>query len=387
MTKRTISAVALVMVLGGGAARAACLGDCGSNEMVTVNELILGVNIALELRPITQCMAMDGNSDNRVTVNELVAAVANALNGCPYTGAYSSRVDVGDGQTATIRFEVDGDGQATGSLSVGTAAGLRGALQLQIPLVNLSGTVDLDTGEYHLTGSVDGADGPVPIDVSGTLPERLGNLGTLQLDIGSESFTGSVVSGSGLPTPTETQAEETPTPTATTIPQDFPTPPQSCLEGSLVGVATNLDGTNSYRDLAPVAVGKLGARLRNMEFLHTFGGQAVPCTANIGDIIVNLQFAAFDSTDIVVGKAYPLGDGSSLSYASYLELPATNPLGARGWKAHGGFLIIDSIDGDSAQFRIVDAQMVAEPSFSLQTPATGTFTLNARGTATNIFAQ
>jgi hypothetical protein len=47
------------------------------------------------------------------------------------------------------------------------------ALHLEIPLLNLTGTVDLDTGAYHLTGTVEGEDGDVPVDVSAPCPRAM----------------------------------------------------------------------------------------------------------------------------------------------------------------------------------------------------------------------
>jgi hypothetical protein len=60
-----------------------CIGDCNGDRVVTINELISGVNIALARAAVGLCEAMDGNHDGNVTVNELVAAVNHALTGCP----------------------------------------------------------------------------------------------------------------------------------------------------------------------------------------------------------------------------------------------------------------------------------------------------------------
>jgi len=62
---------------------AACVGDCNADGMVTVDELLQGVNIALGNAPATGCTAVDVNGDGEVTINELLAAVNAALNGCP----------------------------------------------------------------------------------------------------------------------------------------------------------------------------------------------------------------------------------------------------------------------------------------------------------------
>jgi len=60
----------------------ACVGDCNGDGSVTVNELILMVNIALGILPPSACPAGDANHDGNVTITEIIAAVNNALNGC-----------------------------------------------------------------------------------------------------------------------------------------------------------------------------------------------------------------------------------------------------------------------------------------------------------------
>ncbi len=49
---------------------------------MTVNELVIGVNIALGNAASTACPPFDRNGDGQVTVNELVSAVNAALLGC-----------------------------------------------------------------------------------------------------------------------------------------------------------------------------------------------------------------------------------------------------------------------------------------------------------------
>lgn len=60
-----------------------CVGDCNGDGVVTVNELIVLVDIALGNIPISACPAGDADQDGNITINEIVAAVNNALNGCP----------------------------------------------------------------------------------------------------------------------------------------------------------------------------------------------------------------------------------------------------------------------------------------------------------------
>jgi hypothetical protein len=60
-----------------------CRGDCGGDGAVTVDEIVLLVNIALELLALEHCPVGDHNGDQRITVDEIIAAVNVALNGCP----------------------------------------------------------------------------------------------------------------------------------------------------------------------------------------------------------------------------------------------------------------------------------------------------------------
>jgi DNA-binding beta-propeller fold protein YncE len=71
------------LVLGSAAPVAACTGDCDGNGEVAVNELLLGVNIALGSQPMAQCPVFDIGGDAQVAINELLTAVKAALEGCP----------------------------------------------------------------------------------------------------------------------------------------------------------------------------------------------------------------------------------------------------------------------------------------------------------------
>ncbi len=60
-----------------------CVGDCGGDGSVTVDEIIVGVNIALGLAPVEACPSVDRDGNFQVTIDELVGAILNALEGCP----------------------------------------------------------------------------------------------------------------------------------------------------------------------------------------------------------------------------------------------------------------------------------------------------------------
>jgi len=61
---------------------APCVGDCDGSGDVAINELIIGVNIALGNQSLASCPAFDRSGNGQVEINELISAVNDALNGC-----------------------------------------------------------------------------------------------------------------------------------------------------------------------------------------------------------------------------------------------------------------------------------------------------------------
>jgi len=74
--------MAIAVGLLASAAHGQCVGDCDGNGQVAINELIVGVNIALGGAPSDACSSFDTNGDGAVAINELIAGVNNALQGC-----------------------------------------------------------------------------------------------------------------------------------------------------------------------------------------------------------------------------------------------------------------------------------------------------------------
>lgn len=60
-----------------------CAGDCSDDQLVTVDELVRGIDVALGSEPLEACPLVDGNADGIVSISDLVAAVDSAVNGCP----------------------------------------------------------------------------------------------------------------------------------------------------------------------------------------------------------------------------------------------------------------------------------------------------------------
>jgi hypothetical protein len=75
-------AVSLALTLQGSASALQCVGDCGLDGSVTVDEIVVGVSIALGNASIEICHPFDRSRDNAVTVDEILAGVGAALNGC-----------------------------------------------------------------------------------------------------------------------------------------------------------------------------------------------------------------------------------------------------------------------------------------------------------------
>jgi hypothetical protein len=51
--------------------------------VVTIDDLVTGVNISLGQLPISDCPAFDANVSGEVTVVELLQGLLNAQHGCP----------------------------------------------------------------------------------------------------------------------------------------------------------------------------------------------------------------------------------------------------------------------------------------------------------------
>jgi hypothetical protein len=74
-------AVAAALPCAAAPARA-CVGDCDASRTVTVDELIVGVGMAIGSTPLERCAAFDRDGDGQLAVAELIAAVGNTIEGC-----------------------------------------------------------------------------------------------------------------------------------------------------------------------------------------------------------------------------------------------------------------------------------------------------------------
>jgi len=73
----------LASVIQPVAAAASCVGDCHDDGSVSVDELVLMVNIALGEQGLDVCASGDSSADGLITVDEILQAVNATLEGCP----------------------------------------------------------------------------------------------------------------------------------------------------------------------------------------------------------------------------------------------------------------------------------------------------------------
>jgi hypothetical protein len=95
-----------VLILGSASAdrtHAQCLGDCDADGEVAVAEIVSGVAIALDRRPLSDCAVLDADANQIVSIFELSSAVGFALIGCPPAPTPTATVSCGD-PSVTARF-------------------------------------------------------------------------------------------------------------------------------------------------------------------------------------------------------------------------------------------------------------------------------------------
>ena len=78
-----------------------CVGDCGGTGIVTISNLVLGVNINLGLQPASACPAFQ-NAQGKVDITQLVKGVNNALIGCPPVTGTETRTTTPTGMTTEV---------------------------------------------------------------------------------------------------------------------------------------------------------------------------------------------------------------------------------------------------------------------------------------------
>ncbi len=156
-----------------------CVGDCNDDSMVSVSELITGVNILLGRRPVEVCLAFDACGNGSVEVNELIRGVNSALRGCDgapptATPTESASTEIPATETPTPAPEAERLAGAAAAVVNGVSsipnliaavvAGFTGGSNAALSGLAGTGAGGVDTCE--LGGSVDSSLGFGGVDVS-----------------------------------------------------------------------------------------------------------------------------------------------------------------------------------------------------------------------------
>lgn len=214
-----VSGVAALVIHGNGVqAQMVCAGDCNDDGFVFVNELVSGVNIALDRAALSACPSFDTNDSDAVEVNELVTGVNNALRGCPVITDPSPTPSNTTAPTNTALSTAT----ATVTATEPAAATATATLTVTVGTATPTGTVEEATPTATLTVTV-GTSTP-----TGTVEENTATptaTATLTIVVGTSTPTGTVEEATA--TPTVPEATNSPTRTATTAPtptEGAPTP-------------------------------------------------------------------------------------------------------------------------------------------------------------------
>mgnify|MGYP000045609439 CR=1 FL=1 len=115
----SVALLALVALGRAAAAQPSCLGDCNRDGEVTVDEIVVAVQIALAAVPVEVCVAIDRDGDGDATIDEILAAVQHAASGCPEPGQWRfTDATVGAGLAFAHTFS----GSSSASENVGGVA-------------------------------------------------------------------------------------------------------------------------------------------------------------------------------------------------------------------------------------------------------------------------
>ncbi len=386
------------LVLGAGSARAACTGDCSGDGVVTVDEVILGVNIALGLSVPTSCGAIDGDSDGQVTIDELVSAVNGVLNSCAplLTTPTPTPTATPTQGLATPTPCASNDGTAAVTATSASPASGQGPLQASCVTAENAGGTRTELTRVSARGTVNGrefllqvyfvtATGEIDTvsygwDLSPEFPDFFENLAfcntprcagaSMNLAAKTITLSNAALSDAGSPSAVlngTITLDRIPDPVAT------PTPPPPCPGGSATLNLSDVQGTNSSQPLPATLL--LGTAMN-------FSRPADPpvfaylsalydgCPMPFPRLTLGFQFSG---AELQAGTTYQVGSiNGNLNQIEFREEGFSN---FKSWEAQSGSLVVDSIDNGTVAFRIVDAHMRPKDAGT-----SGTFVLNVTGT-------
>ena len=162
MTVAATTALTLALAGLSRPTAAQCVGDCSNTGQVTVNDILTGVNIAVNPALLTECNNLDFDGSMTITSDELLAAVYNALVGCaPQPWVLQNPTPTGDDLYA-VSFVGTSTGFAVGTFGDILHTGDGGAtwdLQNNPSDADLFGVQFIDANTGWAVGDVDATTG------------------------------------------------------------------------------------------------------------------------------------------------------------------------------------------------------------------------------------
>lgn len=388
-----IVAVAALWLMVPGAAMATCSGDCSGDGQVTIDEILLEIEIALGSEPAGSCDGSGSGEGGRTTVDDVVVAVNHATGSCePVATTPTATPTVtptpppceSNGSAAVFASSAtpaNGTGEllescvtaenAGGSRDDLTRVSARGTVNgidflLQVYFVTATGQVDtVSYGWMPFPGIPDFFDNlafcntPACVGVTINLATKIIRFRNTAL--ASEGGQSAVLNGSitldALPTP---MATPTPTP---------------CPGGSLTLNFSEVQGTNTSQPLpASLILGTAMnfSRAADPPVFAYLSALYDGCPMPFPRLTLGFQFSG---APIQAGTVYPVG--SSQGQLNQIEFREEGFSNFKSWEAQSGSLIVDSVDASHVTLRIVDAHM--RPRFI---DTQGTFVINAAGSLT-----
>ena len=201
-----VSALCLLVAQRG---QAQCVGDCNGDGRVVINELIIGVNIALGSSPVSYCPSF-ANNQGEVDIAQLIKGVNNALEGCPATPTITA-TEVPATATATLTPTSTLPPATVTATATGVPTGTATATATGIPTGTATATATAAPPTATATGIPTGTATATAMPVT---PTATG------IPTGTATATAppATATATGLPTGTATATAPPATPTATGIP-------------------------------------------------------------------------------------------------------------------------------------------------------------------------
>lgn len=401
-----IGMVASTLLLGGSPARGTCAGDCGGDGEVTVDDIIVGVNIALGLNEAAACTAMDSDADGEVTVDELVSAVNAAVGGCPSaatptpqphteTPAATASATPTPTPIETVATPPACDSDGTAALTATSAVPASGSGPLAATCVTAenAGGTRTELTRVTVRGNVNGQEMRLQVYfVTATgaidtvsyawvpfagMPDLYENLAfcnapgctgvAVSLGTKTIAFTDTALAGDS------SSAVLNGTITLDSLPEPEATPTPPCPGGSATLAFSDVEGTNSSRPLPatlPLGAAMNFSRPADPPTFAYLSAQYDGCPMAFPSLSLSFQFSG---APLQTGATYQVGNiQGNLNQIEFREQGFSN---SKSWEAQSGSVVVDAVDSSGVTFRIVDARMRPKDAGTR-----GTFTLNVSGT-------